>query len=64
MIVKNQTTPEPRSRYLVVRCECNKEQIVYSHSTSEVKCDVCGKVLAEPTGGKAKIIGDVIEVME
>ncbi|MHA2059368.1 MAG: 30S ribosomal protein S27e [Candidatus Ranarchaeia archaeon] len=62
--MKNQTTPEPRSRFLIVRCECNKEQVAYSHSTSEVKCDVCGKVLAEPTGGKAKILGDVIEVLD
>ncbi len=62
--MKKQTIPEPRSRFLVVKCECNKEQVIFSHSTSEVKCEVCGKTLAKPTGGKAQILGEILGVMD
>lgn len=37
---------------------CGNEQKVYSHSTMRVRCVVCGRTLAVPTGGKAKILGE------
>jgi len=47
----------PRApRFLRVRCnDCGNEQVIYSHASSVVKCLVCGKTLAAPSGGKAKI---------
>ena len=62
--MKEQTVPQLKSRFLVVKCECNNEQIVYSNSSIEVKCEVCGKVLAKPTGGKSKILGEVLQVLD
>ena len=54
--------PEPRTRFLLVKCnECEHEQIVFGWATREVQCDVCGKPLTAPTGGKAKILGEIIE---
>lgn len=51
------------SKFIKVKCKkCNNEQVIFSRATSEVKCLVCGEVLAKPTGGKAKILGEVIEV--
>ena len=39
-----------------VKCEkCKNEQVIFEKSASQVKCLVCGEVLAEPTGGKATI---------
>jgi len=61
--MKKNTIPEPRSRFILVRCECKKEQIVYSHTTSEIKCEVCEKVLVKSTGGKAEILGEVLQVL-
>jgi small subunit ribosomal protein S27e len=56
--------PRPTSRFFRVRCiSCESEQIVFSHSTSEVNCQMCGEKLAEPTGGKAKINGSVVAVL-
>lgn len=56
--------PQPRSVFIKVRCpDCGNEQIVFSHSTLEVKCSSCGRVLAKPTGGKAEILGEIIEVL-
>ena len=53
--------PKPRSAYLLVKCEsCGNEQVIYSHTTSDIRCNVCGNLLAERTGGKAKIHGKVI----
>ena len=58
--------PEPTSRFYVVKCpECdNDTQIVFGWSTLVVKCDVCGKPLLEPTGGKARILGEIVSELE
>ena len=59
------TTPAPSSRFLVIRCgECNNEQIIFSHATRQVKCEVCGKERSKPTGGKAILFGELIQVLE
>ena len=47
---------EPKSKFIKVRCpKCKNEQIVFGKSASKIKCLVCEKILAEPTGGKTKI---------
>ncbi|BES80696.1 30S ribosomal protein S27e [Pyrodictium abyssi] len=56
--------PQPRSRFLLVRCPvCGNEQVVFSHATFPSRCLVCGAQLVEPTGGKAKITGQVVRVL-
>lgn len=50
--------PTPRSKFLQVTCnECGNSQIVFDSAKIIVKCNVCGAVLAKPTGGKALILG-------
>ncbi|MFW9935500.1 MAG: 30S ribosomal protein S27e [Candidatus Thorarchaeota archaeon] len=62
MTKKKKTIDEPRSRFLLVKCkECDHEQTVFGRATQKVVCDVCGKPLTKPTGGKAQIIGEVIQ---
>ncbi|HIE14518.1 TPA: 30S ribosomal protein S27e [Candidatus Bathyarchaeota archaeon] len=57
--------PKPKSRFLHVKCpECGNEQVIFSHATLRVKCNVCGGILAEPAGGKAKIYGEIVGVFE
>lgn len=52
--------PKPRSSFIQVKCpECGNEQITFSHAKIIVRCNICGAVLAEPTGGKADIKGEV-----
>lgn len=47
-----------------VKClKCGNEQIIFSHATNVVNCNVCGAELAGPSGGKANIKGEVIEVL-
>ncbi len=56
--------PQPRSRFLLVRCpKCGNEQVVFSHATYRARCLICGEQLVEPTGGKAKILGQVVKVL-
>ena len=56
--------PRPTSRFLRVRCiSCESEQIIFSHCSTQVECQMCGEVLAETTGGKAKIKGAIIAVL-
>jgi small subunit ribosomal protein S27e len=57
--------PRPRSKFLRVKCpDCGNEQVVFSQATIVVKCNVCSAVLAEPTGGKAAIKGEVVAALE
>ncbi len=56
---------EPTSKFIKVRCpKCKNEQIIFGKSTSNVNCLVCGRTIAGPTGGKAKIKARVLEVLE
>jgi small subunit ribosomal protein S27e len=54
----------PKSKFYKIRCgKCKNEQIIFGKSATEVKCLVCGEVLAKPTGGKAKISAQILEVL-
>ena len=56
---------EPTSKFVKVRCaKCKNEQIIFGKSASIVRCLVCGKELAAPTGGKTRVKARVLEVLE
>jgi len=56
---------EPSSKFVKVRCpKCKNEQIVFGKISSEVNCLVCGKKIAEPTGGKSKVKARILEVLK
>ncbi len=56
---------EPRSKYTKVRCEkCKNEQIIFNKISTKVHCLVCNEILATPTGGKANLVGRVLEVLD
>ncbi|MFB6206919.1 MAG: 30S ribosomal protein S27e [Haloglomus sp.] len=51
--------------FVRVKCpDCENEQTVFGKTATEVACAVCGHVLARPTGGKADIEAEVLEVVE
>ncbi len=57
--------PRPRSRFLRVKCpNCGNEQVVFSNAVNKVNCNVCGAELAEPSGGRAIIKGEIVAVFE
>lgn len=56
---------ESRSNFLRVKClDCGNQQIVFDRAASYVQCIICGKTLVEPTGGKAKIRAQILEVLD
>lgn len=56
---------ETKSKFIKVRCsKCKNEQIIYGNASQVVKCLVCNKELAYPTGGKARISARVLELLE
>ncbi len=56
---------DPSSKFIKIRCpKCKNEQIMFGKNSSTVKCLVCGKVLAEPAGGKGRIKARILEVLE
>ena len=45
-----------KSKFLKVKCnDCQNEQIIFGNATTRVDCTVCGRTLAEPSGGKAVV---------
>ncbi|MEM0043496.1 MAG: 30S ribosomal protein S27e [Sulfolobales archaeon] len=56
--------PEPKSRFLRVKCpQCGNEQVVFDHATYPVKCLICGYQLTVPRGGKAIIRGEIVRIL-
>lgn len=59
------TTRETSTKFVKIQCDgCKNEQIMFSKASTEVKCLICGKALAKPTGGKARVQGRVLEVLD
>lgn len=57
--------PKPRSKFFSVKCpDCGNEQVIFESAAMVVKCNVCDSVLAEPSGGKVKVRGEVVNVFE
>lgn len=48
--------PKPKSAFLLVQCAaCGNEQVIFSHTTMDIKCKSCEAVLSSKTGGKSII---------
>lgn len=57
--------PRPESRFLRVKCDdCGNEQIVFMNVSTTVTCNICSNIIAEPTGGRTRVHGEVINVLE
>jgi small subunit ribosomal protein S27e len=53
-----------KKRFIKVRCQaCKNEQIIFEGATTEVKCLICGAVIAQPKGGKAELKARLVEVL-
>ncbi|MEM7826973.1 MAG: 30S ribosomal protein S27e [Candidatus Aenigmatarchaeota archaeon] len=52
-------------KFLKVRCKnCKNEQVIFSKASTVVRCLVCNDIIAEPTGGKARIKTTVLKLMK
>lgn len=53
------------SKFIKLKCaKCRNEQMVFNRPASKINCLVCNEPLAEPTGGRAKILIKEQEVAE
>jgi len=56
---------DTRSRFLRVKCnDCGNEQSIFDCASSLVRCLVCNKVLADPSGGKVSVKGEILDVVD
>jgi small subunit ribosomal protein S27e len=52
------------SRFVKVKCQkCKNEQTIFGKASSKVKCTVCETIISEPSGGKSRIKGKIIEIL-
>lgn len=64
VMVKKEPIPKPGSNFLKVKCtKCGNEQVVFDRAAVQVKCNVCEDILLETQGGKAKIKGEVTQIL-
>jgi small subunit ribosomal protein S27e len=62
---ENVLIPKPNSAFLNIQCsKCGENNIVYSHTTSNIYCKSCNELLAERSGGKAKINGTLTGTLD
>lgn len=55
----------PDSKFIKVRCpKCKNEQVIFGKASKIVNCLVCGRTVAEPTGGKIRVKARILEVLE
>ena len=61
---KKELIPQPISRFLRVKClNCGNQQIIFGCAATDVNCLVCNKTLVQSTGGKARILTKILEVL-
>ncbi len=62
-MTKGEIVQQPRSRFIRVKClDCENEQVIFSHASTEVRCLKCDRVLARPSGGKARLDPNAREI--
>ncbi len=49
------------SKYLKVKCKCGEDTVMFSNATRNVHCGKCNEIIAEPRGGRAHVLGKVVE---
>ena len=53
-----------KNRFVKVKCsKCKSSQVIFGSASTRVRCLKCDAILAEPSGGKAKIRSRVEEVL-
>lgn len=56
---------KPSSKFLKVECDkCNETQVIFNSPASKVECSNCGEKIAESTGGRGEILGEVKKTLE
>lgn len=52
-------------KFIRVKCDdCENEQVIFNKASSVIECLICGRTLAEPTSGKARIKTQILEELE
>ncbi len=51
------------SKFLRVQCNCGTDTVVFGDSKTSVHCKKCGNLLVKARGGRAKILGKILEVI-
>ena len=61
----NIMVPKPHSNFLSVQCSyCEERVVIFNYTTTDIECKACGQLVAKKTGGKAKIMGKVLSVLD
>jgi len=54
-----------KSKFIRVKCpDCENLQVIFDHPSIDVKCLVCGRTLAEHSGGRGSIKAEIVKVLE
>jgi len=63
-MVKGELIPKPQSTFIRVKCpKCANEQVVFDRPSLTPHCSICNEILANPTGGKAELKSEVVQML-
>jgi len=61
-MTEKELIPKPQTNFVRVKCpKCGNEQVIFDRPSVAPRCSVCDEVLAETTGGKARLKAEVIQ---
>ncbi|HKM77566.1 MAG TPA: 30S ribosomal protein S27e [Candidatus Bathyarchaeia archaeon] len=61
-MVQRELIPKPQTNFIRVKCsKCGNEQVIFDRPSVAPRCSVCDELLAETTGGKAKLKAEVLQ---
>ncbi len=51
-----------KSKFIRVKCpDCEHEQVIFDHPSTVVKCQICGRTIAKPTGGRGEVLATLVK---
>ncbi|HKM75801.1 MAG TPA: 30S ribosomal protein S27e [Candidatus Bathyarchaeia archaeon] len=63
-MTEHELIPRPQSNFIRVKCpKCANEQVIFDRPSLAPHCSVCEEILAEPTGGKARLKAEVVQLL-
>lgn len=63
-MAKKELIPKPESNFIRVKCpKCSNEQVIFDRPSLAPHCSICDEVLAEPSGGKARLKAEVLQFL-
>ena len=53
--------PNPKTKFIKVKCKCGHEQTMFSSPSMNVHCMKCDEIIANSSSGKAHLVAKLVK---